>query len=356
MRIRLAILDSDKNYLNRLSAAFTNKYADKIQFYSFTDEKMALDSVNTGKIDVFLVNANFLIDVEALSPNCGFAYIVENADIESIRNQLSIGKYQRVDLFYKQILSLFAEKAKIVTGYKMSDASQTKIVSFLSFGGGDGSSTVAAAFSVYATKQGKKVLYLNIEQFGSTEDFFSGEGQFDFSDVIYTIKSKKSNVALKLESCVKQDSSGVHFYSSPKVALDLMELEPAELASLLDELCLSGNYDYIVVDLDFCFSKKILSALAMSSKVVFVDDGTEISNTKFERGYHALKLYEQQNDISVLAKSYLFYNKFSNKISKTIQGLEIPELGGVPKFENATTKQIVEQLVSLADFNKLLED
>lgn len=39
MRIRLAVLDSDKNYLSRLSTVFMNKYADKIEFYSFTDEK-----------------------------------------------------------------------------------------------------------------------------------------------------------------------------------------------------------------------------------------------------------------------------------------------------------------------------
>ena len=192
MRIRLAILDGDKNYLERLATVFINKYADKIEFYSFTDEKMAVDSVNTGKIDVFLANANFLISVESLSPNCGFAYIVENADIDSVRNQPAIAKYQRADLFYKQILSLFAEKAKIVTGYKMGGNSQSKILTFVSFGGGNGSSTVAAAFAIYASKHGKKVLYLNLEQFGSAEDFFQGEGQFDFSDVIYTIKVKKA--------------------------------------------------------------------------------------------------------------------------------------------------------------------
>lgn len=356
MRIRLVVLDSDKNYLSRLSVVFTNKYADKIEFYSFTDEKMAMGSLSTGRIDVFLANELFAIDVDAIPERCCFAYIVENAEIESIRSQRAIAKYQRADLFYKQILSLYAEKAMTVTGYKISDASQARVVSFVSFGGGDGSSTTAAAFAIYAAKSGKKVLYLNMEQFGSSEDFFSGEGQFDFSDVIYTVKSKKSNITLKLESAVKQDASGVHFYSSPKVALDLMELNDAELQGLLNELCISGNYDYIVVDMDFSFGKKVINTLGTSSKVVFVNDGTEVSNTKFERGYQALKLYEQQNNVTILARAYLFYNKFSNKVCKTIEGLEIRELGGVPKFENATTKQIVEQLVALTDFSKLMED
>lgn len=356
MRIRLAILDSDKNYLSRLSVVFTNKYADKIEFYSFSDEKMALDSVNTGKIDVFLANSGFLIDVEALSPKCAFAYIVESADVDSVRNQVAVGKYQRADLFYKQILSLYAEKAKTVTGYKMNGDSKAKVISFLSFSGGNGSSTTAAAFAVFAAKQEKKVLYLNVERLGKAESFFEGQGQFCFSDVIYAIKSKKGSIALKLESCVKQDASGVYFYSSPEIAWDLVELESEELLFLIEEIGIAGNYDYVVVDLDFEFSEKTMSILTVSSKVVFCSDGMEISNAKFECGYRALQVYEQQNDISILAKSYLFYNKFSNKMSKTIQGLGIAELGGVPKFENATIKQIVEQIATMSDFRKLLEE
>lgn len=355
MRIRLAILDSDKNYLSRLSVVFTNKYADKIEFYSFTDEKMAVDNVNTGKIDVLLANANFLIDVDALSPKCAFAYIVETTDVDSVRNQVAIGKYQRADLFYKQILSLYAEKAKMFTGYKMNGSSNTRMISFVSFSGGSGSSTAAASFAVYAAKQGKKVLYLNVERVGSTECFFEGQGQFNFSDIVYAIKSKKGNISLKLESCVKQDASGVYFYSSPEVALDLAELDTDELLSLIEEMGVAGEYDYIIVDSDFEFSEKVLAILAASFRVVFVNDGMEISNIKFENGYRSLQVCEQQKDMSIISKSYLFYNKFSNKMSKTIQGLEIQELGGVPKFENATAKQIVEQISTLTEFGRLLE-
>lgn len=356
MRIRLAILDSDQNYLNRLSVVFTNKYADKIEYYSFTDEKQALDSVNTGRIDVFLANSNFLIDVEALSPKCAFAYIVETTEIESIRNQAAVGKYQKADLFYKQILGLYAEKTKTTTGYKLNGTSNTKVVSFLSFAGGMGSSTVAAAFAIYAAKQRKKVLYLNLEELGSAESFFEGQGQFNFSDVIYAVKSKKGNIGLKLESCVKQDESGVYFYDSPENALDLTELEETELLLLIEEMGISGAYDDIVLDIDFRLSERVLSLLTISSAIVLVNDGMELSNKKFINAYRALESYEQQKNVSIMSKAYLFYNKFSNKLSQTIQGIELQELGGVPKIENADIRQIVKQIALVAEFGKLLDD
>ena len=36
MKIKLALLDSDQNYLNRIVTAFNIKYADKLEIYSFT--------------------------------------------------------------------------------------------------------------------------------------------------------------------------------------------------------------------------------------------------------------------------------------------------------------------------------
>ena len=36
MKIKLALLDNDANYLNRLVVAFNTKYSDKFEIYSFT--------------------------------------------------------------------------------------------------------------------------------------------------------------------------------------------------------------------------------------------------------------------------------------------------------------------------------
>lgn len=37
MKIKLAILDKDTAYLQRIVSVFNNKYADKLEIYSFTD-------------------------------------------------------------------------------------------------------------------------------------------------------------------------------------------------------------------------------------------------------------------------------------------------------------------------------
>lgn len=354
MKIKLALLDQDKIFLSRLSSVFTNKYSDKVEIYSFTEEETAINSLNTERIDVFLASDDFDIGVEQIPSRCSFAYFVENVEVESVREQRAVAKFQKAELLYKQILSMYAENASAITGFKLNEETATQIITFFSVSGGVGSSTMAAAFAVYAARTGKRVLYMNLERFGSTDNFFTGEGQFDFSDVLYTLKSRKSNLVLKLESTVKQDASGVFFYSTPQMALDMMELTEEDVQKLLQEFRIDGMYDYIVLDIDFSFEKKEKTILMLSDKLVFVNDGTEIANKKLERAYASIQVLEEQNEERMMGKAFLLYNKFSNKVCNTINDIDIKELGGAPKFEHATTKQVMEQLASMQIFRELL--
>ena len=59
MKIKLAILENDSSYLNRINSVFMSKYSDKLEIYSFTDKDVAIKSINDTKINVFLVSDKF---------------------------------------------------------------------------------------------------------------------------------------------------------------------------------------------------------------------------------------------------------------------------------------------------------
>lgn len=352
MKIKLAILEKDQNYLNRLVATFNIKYPDKFEMYSFTNMNMAVSSLETSKIDVFVVDSSFEIDTEALPKRCGFAYFVDSPDIDTINNQRTICRFQKADLIYRQILSIYSENAGNLSGIKLGDES-SKIIAFTSPSGGVGTSTVAAACALHFAAGGKKTLYLNFEKFGSPDVFFSGEGQFDMSDIIFALKSKKANLAMKLESCVKQDFSGVYFFSQSKVALDMLEMKSDEIIRLINEIKISGTYDYIILDLDFSMDKETRKILSQALSIVWVGDGTEISNVKISRAYMALSIKENNEEVSLANRLALVYNRFSSKTGKTIGIEELRNIGGAPWYKQATSKQIVEELSKASLFEKL---
>lgn len=353
MKIKLAILEKDENYLKRLVIAFNTKYADKFQIYSFTDLQVALSAIKESKIDVFVANDIFVIPFEEIPDRCGFAYLVDSSDIQSINEKRAISKFQKAELIYKQILSLYSENAGAITGLKMLE-DDCKLIAFTSISGGTGSSVMAAACAKYFASKGKRALYLNLEKFGSSDLFFSAEGQFDMSDIIYALKSKKTNLTLKLESCVKQDASGVCFYSQSPMALDMMELSIDEILRLISELKITGSYDYIVIDTDFDIDKKTLEIFRQMHSVVVVGDGSQISNSKILRAHNALTVIDSNADSPITNRICLIYNKFSNKTSLSIDNIDLKKIGGVPRFEHATTKQVLDQLSTNAMFDKIL--
>lgn len=75
MKIKVALLDKDKEYLDRLTGVFNTKYADKLEVYSFTDEKNAIESVKEYRIDVLIAEEDFNIDKSEFKRNCGLPHL-----------------------------------------------------------------------------------------------------------------------------------------------------------------------------------------------------------------------------------------------------------------------------------------
>ena len=113
MKIKLAILEKDRSYLSRVVTAFGTKYAEKLEIYSFTDPDVALATLNSAKIDVLLASDAFEIDAQKLPNRCAFAYLIDSMGIESYNDQRAICKFQKADLIYKQILSIYSENAHL---------------------------------------------------------------------------------------------------------------------------------------------------------------------------------------------------------------------------------------------------
>ena len=99
MKIKLALLDSDQNYLNRIVTAFNIKYADKLEIYSFTKLESAMAALEPSRSDVLVASdaATFAQAVlclhddaalwEQLAAN-GRANVAQHFSLESARPTL----------------------------------------------------------------------------------------------------------------------------------------------------------------------------------------------------------------------------------------------------------------------------
>ena len=353
MRIKLAILEKDVVYLRRILSVFGTKYAENLQLYSFTDLETAYTELENQRIDVLVASDAFEIDKKRIPKRCGFAYFVDTTDIETINDSNCICKFQKADIIYKQILSIYSENAGNISGIKL-DSDGCKIIVFQPASGGVGASTMAASCAVHFAAKGKRVLYLNLEKFGSPNAFFEAQGPYSMSDIIFALKSRKTNLALKLESCVKQADNGVCFFEQTPLALDMMELNSDDIMKLITELQLTGSYEYIILDTDFSLDADALKLYRKAHELIWVGDGSELSNIKVFRAFNALNTIEQNSDSPLTNRLSLLYNKFSNKTGRTLDEIGIRSIGGAPKFEHASSAQLLQQISAMSMFDRIM--
>lgn len=345
MRIKVGLLDSDTNYLKRMTIAFTSRFADKVEVYSFTKLDIAIEEANDRGLDVLLFSTDYKVDTSKLPDKCGYAYLVDAQDVEMIDDIMTVSKFQKAELIYKRILNIYSERAKNISKSFLNENIHTKIVYFTSVSGGCGTSTVAAAAAKRLAKYGKRVLYLNLEYISSTEVYFQGEGDGTMSDIIYALKSKKSNIGLKIESSLRHDEFGVNFFASSDVALDTCELNVENIELLIKEIQLSDNFDNVIIDGRFSFGKDMYVLMDGFNECIFVSDGSPSSNVKFQNAYKCIGILDRQYGSSLAGKIKVIYNRFSSRSSETMENGEITILGGIKRIEGAKPAELVEQIM-----------
>ena len=345
MRIKLAILEHDEEYLGRISSVLMSKYYGKVEVFCFTEPEQALKAVKENKMNVFLVAEDYELNQMDLPGSCSGAYLVEFMNVETYKGFPAIGKYQKAEMIYRRALDILSESISDSMEIKGSSHTPGRVITFVSASGGTGCSSVAVACAKGHHLQGRRVLFLNLEQMGDTELFFHDSEQVGLSEVIFALKRKKGNLTLKLESSVSKDASGVNFFRSAKTPLDVAEMNPEDIECLINALRNSSDYEVIIVDINFSLSANVMEVLNQSEKIVFVSTGSEVANSKLQKACEALETMEaHQGGSPILAKTSIFYNMFSSRWGKMLDN-QIHVMGGCPRVQGGLAEQVMEELM-----------
>lgn len=346
MKYKVAVVDNDELYLGRMCRIFGEKYADKLTIYSYS----SVDTFKTGReanrFDLVLF-AEGMIEPQDIQKDIPAAYFTGQNDIEKIEDFPVICKFQKHEILLKQMMDLCLEQE--VTHYTKKNAlgNITKVLLVTAAQGGVGATTIATAAARHFAQTGKKVLYVSLEKNAVTDMFFHGVEEANFSDVIYILKSKKSNMISRVENIVQKDDSGVYFFRPCRTVFDMNELSLEDIELLLKEICSMGSYEYIIVDSFLEFNKKGYFLCDYADNILLVSDGSRTSERKLEQLRAAAAIWDAQKDARFLSKSSVLYNRYDSKYGVKSEKLDLQVKGGIPKFEGADEKHIAEQIAGM---------
>lgn len=345
MKIRVVLVDSDLIYVKRFDNVITEKYSDKIELNVCSSVESFQKFIENNIIHIALIDENMNISKIEVPQKVEKILMVSTPNVLEQNGCRAICKFQRADLIYKELLGIMSEY-DFNSGIVRKEDGKCSVVVFTSPMGGVGTSSAAAAFAINKARMGSKVFYLNLETTGVTDQYFTGEGNSTFSDVLFNVKNKKSNLTMKMESDIRTSIHNVGFFASSKNAFDLTEMKPEDFEVIMKELIRVRDYEYLVVDIDFCVNAIFEKLLCNYAKnVVIVNDGSDTGNYKTMRGLDILDVLERKNAIPVLNKVFLMYNKFSSTSrSNKLAGIKVQELGGCRRYEISDNSQIIEEI------------
>lgn len=352
MKIKTAIYDPNIEFMNRLAKIFQQKYPDKIELSIFTNEDALYQNLKVRQTDIVLMDQSVKIKAEMIPAGVVAGYLSSMPDVDKVEGFPAVYKYQKAEALYKMALSLCAEGMSGIK-WKKSE-SDMKVILFTSVQGGSGTSTAAAAYALRKAAGKRKIFYLNLEKFGDSGLYFQGDGNLSFSDIIYTLKSKKGNLLMKLESVIQSDSSGVDFFRTSRNAYDMFELSEEEILAVMQAISQTGKYEELVVDLSGELTEFMITLMSdHADKILYVADGSDTGNGKFERFCEVSRVLEQRQECSILNKTRLFYNRYSSRQSFPIERASVPVVGGAHRFEENSGKELVRKISQLDAFDLL---
>ena len=367
MKIRVAIYDTETDYIERLAGAFHVKYAEKLEVYCFTDAGLFEKTLSEGGINVVLVSEATQAEGITVPANAVMAYLTATQGLNKIRGCEAIFKYQRVDLIYQAVLALFAEIDAIsVVRQSRFSSNDCAVIGFSSVSGGAGATSLAAACAVHFAKERYRTVYLNFEHLDSTGVLFHGEGNFTMSKVIFELKMRlsgtdksdggqKSKLELILESSVRQDAHGVYFYAPADIAPDMWELSGEEKALLVETVKNSGNYDRVIVDIESRFNNENIALFRQLDAMVLVHRDHAASMYKLAQFQNAVAAMESQ-DGRIFASVMALQNAVAQKREVREQESGMRRLSPVPQMPHASEEELYEKLQQLEVFDTILSD
>lgn len=349
MRLKVGVVDSDITYIEKFIHSVQTKLSDEIELYVYSDAEQAYQGIKNVYLDVLLVSDEIEFDRTSLPKGIAFIYFTKKNNVEEISGIPAISKYhQKLNDIYKEILAIYAE-----TSTDQSDKKKkrnVKITLFTSVQGGAGTTVAAASYAVNKANSGKNVFFLSLDLFGDVSLYFTGDGKQSLTDVLNALK-KNVNIEAKFSSAVKTDDSGVDFLDTCRNAYDMIELKDKEIDDLLEIIQVSEKeYEEIVIDYSCELNDRVLMLMTKyADSIVYVNDGSEIGNIKFQRFCEVIRVVEHKKEVHMLNKIKLLYNRFSSKTGEQLEETAVPVIGGINRIIGLSETKLIVQIAELTD-------
>jgi len=282
-KVDLVIADIDEAYVRGLVSYVNLYHSTTFNVSCFTKQDAYLSYMEQQpSVDVLLAGPEFY-EIPAVLSNIRQRVMLSQGPLhEEPQGRPVINRFNTGEKLIGELVHIYSRLDPEETGFS-NDQRDTSFIGVYSPSGGAGKTTIATSLAIQCRELGMKAFYLNLEAVSSTAMFFKPGSSRSLSYVFYYLKEKSNNLPFRMEGIkITDPESGVDYFSPPESPMEYEELEPDELAALLQGIRGMNSYDYVFIDMPSVIDKKSLKILGLCDRVILLELQEQASHIKKE--------------------------------------------------------------------------
>lgn len=343
----IVIVDTDENYLATLESKFLEVLDERVELEIISDVNYFKDFFSTPKTVEMVVIDEKIYTPNLLKHNIANLYMLtEKLDIGNTQELTvtRVFKYSGIKEIFNELL--YRSKDKLLgNGDGNRDNKTTQIISCFSAVGGCGKTCLSMALAESLALNHQNVLYVSTESIQGFAHFLNEKT--GMSNAGYrAMREDEENVYEATKPFIRKE---VFSYVPPFfTTLDSVNLEEGIYKKLIVGAKASGEYDYVIVDIDAGYSITRMELLECSDKVLMIVEQDANSLLKTEILLRSIDLQDKEK--------YMFIcNKYNEKQDNAYLSSSMQQKFPISEYvENVTDKLCnVEDLAHLSSMKKL---
>lgn len=337
--IRLAIVDSDEQYANRLAdgiAAYP-----EFELSIFGDVDSLEEALHSRHYDIVLFSQDIGFEPHKKGRVLQMCLLENPGEIsDKYKDHTGILKYQRVSKIYRELLERYAD----MRGEIRSDE-RSFVLGVYSPVGGSGKSAMSLVIAERLALQGYRVLYQNMEELSSGSAYFSEDPNEHGISQLLEYLERDIDFSTKIKSLMHKKGENLYYMNSFRTPNDLRALTGEDMEKLFEKLQRAGLFDCIVVDMSSSFFGMNLKLFDISDVIVVVGRSGKAASEKMRRFYEQSHIINQYSDRMVQIDN--FYTEGAAVRPP------IPVIGRIKAYQNYELNNLVYHLSTSASVSFL---
>ena len=121
MQIRVAILDQDQNYQNRVLVALRERFSKKLQVFPCNSTEDVLSVIESHEVKVFAINKMINYDISQIPEECAVVYLSELKSVKEEDGTPVVCKYQKVKDIANELYNIGKNYDKLLAEKKEAE-------------------------------------------------------------------------------------------------------------------------------------------------------------------------------------------------------------------------------------------